>query len=146
MTLDEAIKHAEEVAIDQDLCCSECAEEHRQLAEWLKDYKQLLEQQSSNDCIARQPLIDNWNCCADMLMDEGDSAIVMDWIFDAPSVTPTHKVGKWIRVGSGNLIDDFRCECCNKQPSLKKVGYTWGWDFTDYCPNCGAEMEGRKDE
>ena len=29
MTLDETIKHAEEVAIDQDLCCSECAEEHR---------------------------------------------------------------------------------------------------------------------
>lgn len=45
MTLDEAIKHAEEVA-DYD-CYNEeqikCAEEHRQLAEWLKDYKRLLE-------------------------------------------------------------------------------------------------------
>ena len=41
MTLDEAIKHAEEVAIDQDLCCSECAEEHRQLAEWLKQLKEI---------------------------------------------------------------------------------------------------------
>jgi len=64
MTLDEAIKHAEEVAIEQDkLCkryddasgysrnhnkairttdakrCEECAEEHRQLAEWLKELK-----------------------------------------------------------------------------------------------------------
>ena len=59
MTLEEAIKHAEEVA---DLCeyeaskydmsdsyesyvaCQEgkCAEEHRQLAEWLKDYQRLL--------------------------------------------------------------------------------------------------------
>ena len=58
MTLDEAIKHAEEVA---DVCESEaskydmtdayesyvacqegkCAEEHRQLAEWLKELKQL---------------------------------------------------------------------------------------------------------
>lgn len=56
MTLDEAIKHAEEVTEDKEnegklLCQSEgasigcltCAEEHRQLAEWLKDYKQLLE-------------------------------------------------------------------------------------------------------
>ncbi|MCR5788645.1 MAG: hypothetical protein K6G83_02040 [Lachnospiraceae bacterium] len=59
MTLDEAIKHAEEVARKEqekgfDLnthynCeteygkkCYKCAAEHRQLAEWLKDYKRLL--------------------------------------------------------------------------------------------------------
>lgn len=62
MTLDEAIKHAEEVAEEkesevQDLeyskldwryeanQCSKCVKEHRQLAEWLKDYKRLLEQE-----------------------------------------------------------------------------------------------------
>lgn len=38
MTLDEAIKHAEEVGN----ACDKCAKEHRQLAEWLKDYKRLL--------------------------------------------------------------------------------------------------------
>ena len=71
MTLDEAIKHAEEVVEEQEelykLCpasesdlfhcdgtkdckslkngknkgCPKCAEEHRQLAEWLKELKQL---------------------------------------------------------------------------------------------------------
>lgn len=66
MTLDEAIKHAEEVAIEEDkLCkryddasgytrshneeirtseakkCEKCAEEHRQLAEWLRELKQI---------------------------------------------------------------------------------------------------------
>lgn len=61
MTLDEAIKHAEEVAkeherrlkvyenIDEDRPlfkeeeneCKECAEQHRQLAEWLKELKHL---------------------------------------------------------------------------------------------------------
>lgn len=58
MTLDEAIKHAEEVMIENlektkdrnasdpiAINCFECAEEHRQLAEWLKDYKRLLEQE-----------------------------------------------------------------------------------------------------
>ena len=61
MTLDEAIKHAEEVAEDKERnagyfydkesasykkkCCK-CAEEHRQLAEWLKELKQLREQES----------------------------------------------------------------------------------------------------
>lgn len=53
MTLDEAIKHAEEVAEKQEMLCTicvsedarkdkkRCAEEHRQLAEWLKELKHL---------------------------------------------------------------------------------------------------------
>ena len=60
MTLDEAIKHAEEVAEEQEKLCKvndsfnfsqpkwrECAEEHRQLAEWLKElktYREIIEQ------------------------------------------------------------------------------------------------------
>lgn len=74
MTLDEAIKHAEEVAEEkedeaQDLeysrldwrheanQCLECAKEHRQLAEWLKDYKRLLEQEPVLDKI-RAEIVD----------------------------------------------------------------------------------------
>ena len=60
MTLEEAILHAEEVAYEQDMKagfetdnqtytiseeererCKECAKEHRQLAEWLKELKKL---------------------------------------------------------------------------------------------------------
>ena len=41
MTLDDAILHAEEKA---GKCCTECEMEHKQLAEWLKDYKRLLEE------------------------------------------------------------------------------------------------------
>ena len=66
MTIDEAIKHAEEVAdkkerekqkwdkwlehdndyraIAEKMSCESCAVEHRQLAEWLKELKQLREQ------------------------------------------------------------------------------------------------------
>lgn len=48
MTIDEAIKHAEEVAErlenshKRDWMCEDderCAEEHRQIAEWLKELK-----------------------------------------------------------------------------------------------------------
>lgn len=58
MTLDEAIKHAEEVANANERLCEtvhpamqlsdygKCVEEHRQLAEWLKELKQLREQTS----------------------------------------------------------------------------------------------------
>lgn len=74
MTLDEAIKYAEKVAkakereakinrnhggwaYDNEATkCSACAEEHRQLAEWLKDYKRLLEQEPfmNKPCVANQ--------------------------------------------------------------------------------------------
>ena len=56
MTIDEAIKHCEEVAQEKDksvelykavkategliVKCETCAEEHRQLAEWLKELKE----------------------------------------------------------------------------------------------------------
>jgi hypothetical protein len=43
MTLDEAIQHCKEVAIEYEAKgeCYECGKEHRQLAEWLEDYKEL---------------------------------------------------------------------------------------------------------
>ena len=37
MTLDEAIIHCKDVANSK---CDKCGEEHRQLAEWLKELKQ----------------------------------------------------------------------------------------------------------
>ena len=40
MTLEEAINHAEEVAVTS---CDECREEHEQLAAWLKELKRIKE-------------------------------------------------------------------------------------------------------
>ena len=37
MTIDEAIRHAEDKACE--LGCTECAQEHRQLAAWLRELK-----------------------------------------------------------------------------------------------------------
>ena len=37
LSIDEAIRHAEENA--QELGCTECAQEHRQLAAWLRELK-----------------------------------------------------------------------------------------------------------
>ena len=55
MTLDEAIKHCEEVA-EKDCICEECASEHRQLAEWLKE---LQNYQTAREEINQE--IINWN-------------------------------------------------------------------------------------
>lgn len=59
MTLDEAIKHCNEVAerlegkngyAYTDATCEECAKEHRQLAEWLKALKEIWDSGDCNDC------------------------------------------------------------------------------------------------
>lgn len=63
MTLDEAIKHAEKVAEEKEeqaweaqlqeeyITCKSCAKEHRQLAEWLKELKQLRKQTNTGQWI-----------------------------------------------------------------------------------------------
>ena len=40
MTLDEAIKHCEDVAEDRCGCAEDCVNEHRQLAEWLRELRE----------------------------------------------------------------------------------------------------------
>ena len=47
MEIDEAIKHCEEVAEEKQKSCVECARDHLQLAEWLKELKRLRKQVSS---------------------------------------------------------------------------------------------------
>ncbi|WP_367567771.1 hypothetical protein [Lacrimispora sp.] len=39
MSLEEAIKHCEDKA--KEMGCSECAKDHLQLADWLRELKQL---------------------------------------------------------------------------------------------------------
>lgn len=60
MTLDEAIKHCEEVAVECDKHEVEieykCGQEHRQLAEWLRELKERRENKYIAPC---------GNCCKD---------------------------------------------------------------------------------
>lgn len=50
-----------------------------------------------------------------------------------PSAQPTQKKGRWIVTGT--FFDFLKCSCCGyKKP--------WNQDIFNFCPNCGAEMEG----
>ena len=49
MTIDEAIQHCEDKA--RELGCTECAQEHRQLAAWLRELKFRRKQQLKFDAI-----------------------------------------------------------------------------------------------
>ena len=45
MTLEEAIRHCEEVA---ERHCDECGDEHRQLAEWLRELQAYRKERNEN--------------------------------------------------------------------------------------------------
>ena len=62
-----------------------------------------------------------------------------------PTIQP--KRGKWIRTGSGSLYDHYECSECGKAPKWECMGNNrWKIAFTDFCPNCGADMRGEQDE
>ena len=51
MSIDEAIRHAEDKACE--LGCTECAQEHRQLAAWLRELKFRRKAQADLDAAER---------------------------------------------------------------------------------------------
>ncbi len=169
MTLDEAIKHAEEIAeenenkaqmwhkllknriagfsdLQAENNCIKCAEEHRRLAEWLKDYKRLLEQQPCEDCISREETKQFLYERIDRLNDDElydiFSKIIDDMYNELPSVTPQPKMGRWMTwKEAGNDIPSetrFECSVCHDAAQTLCNGLDL---LSTYCPNCGAKMQ-----
>ncbi len=114
MTIDEAIRHCEEVAAKYDRQCeygiskegkeynSQCAAEQRQLAEWLTDYKEL----------------------------------------KAADVQPIRH-GKWLPSDSyiTTAYGTLHCEKCSECGAEVIEGDDYDNDF---CPCCGARMDGEQ--
>ena len=170
MTLDEAIKHAEEV-MDENLektkgrnasdpiaiNCFECADNHRQLAEWLKELKQLKEQtrwiplserlpedrrevlitaywHETYQVMVAQYYGDGWwwcvpfnNCGEHMQRLKPKAWMPLPKIYNGGG-----KTGKWI---NGDC-EGGNCSICGKYYAF----YPESGDF-NYCPNCGAKMQ-----
>ena len=133
MTLEEVINYCEEVTEENEkdfrLCpyssqecngsrdcrclkngsgkgCLKCAAEHKQLAEWLKELKELREQ-------------------------------IVGIINDLPSAQP--RSSKWRVI---NKFEDCYYAKCN-QCNVTQVFY-YNKPLTNFCPNCGAKMEGEQ--
>lgn len=72
-------------------------------------------------------------------LDDNGMIAAMNAINDMPTIEPERQKGKWRR----RLVDcgfnaDWHCSRCGWKTSLEEHGY-------NYCPNCGAEMEGQDD-
>lgn len=164
MTLDEAIKHAEEVAEEQEalygLCpaseseifhcdgikdcktlkngknkgCQKCAEEHRQLAAWLKDYKRLLEREHCDDAISLETVIE-WLMAKDIILSSQEE-IVRKELKQLPSVKQEQKTGYWTerKMQENGFFLPTCSECGEVEPATRHT-----FVFR-YCPNCGARM------
>ena len=116
MTIDEAIKHCEEVAEEQERkaqCmgrqfvgtamanyqngCFECAADHRQLAEWLRELKE----------------------------------------------RRTAKRGEWICNEELYYNGMAKCSCCEAEFYVEDLQALQGdAECVKFCPNCGADMIG----
>jgi hypothetical protein len=191
MTIEEAIKRAEETAIGEDeLCkrydrasgysrshdetirttdakrCEKIAQEHRQLAEWLKDYKRLLENSSeiptgSDDCISRQAVLeiyDEWFATCN-IADKKESPKAK--INALPQVTPIRPKGHWIRGKERHFLDTRTNLNVEMKEATGKGYHTYinaqcskcrmitihdDSILYQYCPHCGAKMENEVEE
>ena len=153
MTLDEAIKHCDEVAEKNETkgkmiqnnfsklrreqkqeidYCLECASEHRQLAEWLlelKNYQRGIERiKELRDGFNQIPLsleASVLESALELLGEEGRKALEQQ---------PRPR-GKWI-----HWTDDYKdyvtCSCCE----YGEEGEVLLSDKTPVCPICGADM------
>lgn len=153
MTLDEAIKHAEEVAEEQEKAakewhenqvrkcelirfaemdythenaCRKCAEDHRQLVGWLKELKQLREQT-------------RWIPVSERLPEE------RDWMREAIKALEqeTQRQGRWLHREDMDYLD--KSKVMHNHFMCKDCGFIH--DFIDghtaqykYCPQCGCLM------
>ena len=189
ITLDEAIKHCEEVAeekereaeyrqetqgdmfkflddlsksvggegVENDALndCLKCAEEHIQLAEWLRELKQFKEQESCEDVMAihTQGLAEGIRCamCTNSIksdrgcdggciVDEDMYKNVVDTIRNhiVPPATPKRKVGEWIKKNN-DYFDWYECSECG-YGSDGEMKYNRLCDVrTKFCPDCGSQ-------
>ena len=115
MTMEEAIKHAEEVANKCDMLAEQsvveqaehhhhkCAAEHRQLAEWLRELKQLKEQRRWIPCSERLPKeFEFVNCTCHSLIDDREDWVVETVYIPQPSDSPYSDWGNIPMLNSGD--------------------------------------------
>lgn len=150
MTIDEAIRHCEEVMVENlektkdrnasdpiAINCFECADEHRQLAEWLKELKAYKEQ--SGDAISRQAAISAIEALQRPIMREESNyyqfkfsgmSEALNVVENLPSVTPQQKMERWIPVSERVPEDGEEVLCClgSEEMAVLFRRNDWGQD------------------
>ena len=98
----------------------------------------LLEQEPCEDAISRQAVLD---MAEDMTDQFGNKhrVVTEGLISMLPPVTPKPKKGHWEQFGN-SWEDKFKCSECGKEQPKILCGERIIGHWSDYCPNCGADM------
>lgn len=139
MTLDEVIKrYTDNAEYERTHGNLQGCLEFRELADWLKELKQLREQQPCEDCISRKDVL----AMKGFFRDEDGVlayAVPTGNILRLKPVTPTRPTGKWIDIQYFKADDTYyrpKCPFCSVEPK----------EYSNYCPNCGADMRESEDK
>lgn len=99
----------------------------------------------NEDCISRADLIESFLADNECKREEAKACmcsldLMLELIEDAPSVMPTKKTGEWIGREHCQVDEDAYdvaiCSNCGAEITLD-------YSYDNYCPNCGAKMEGK---
>lgn len=98
-----------------------------------------LEQEPCDDAVSRQAVLNTLN--KDSVLDEDRAVetykeLLIDCYKDLPSVAPSHKKGKWVKVTNGR--GGHECNICHAYAPSYQNGDEY---LSEFCPNCGAKME-----
>lgn len=93
--------------------------------------------QPCEDCVSRESVMSMIEPAYDSSGYLVDYVVSRKKIADLPSVTPARKTGKWKIVevlhGEWEGTKRYACDKCGEKVGVFK---------SNYCPNCGARMEG----
>lgn len=70
-----------------------------------------------------------------------DKKTIGQIIDEQPTIEPEHKTGRWIPDNTDYYRTKFICSACGESEEVPTTGFGYG-TMWDYCPMCGAKMEG----
>lgn len=153
MTIDEAIAHEREVAIEQSSIATElliggcdaskyieCKEEHEQLAEWLEELKKYQKYGTPDGYGAALKAYDDCYFEKEEISNElheyrqlGTLEEVRDAVEKQIPKSPTYEGDGYAPDGSF-VWDEWICPHCGSRFEVE-------YDDYDYCPNCGQHID-----
>ena len=125
-----------------------CVDCNTKMNEIREAYDKLKNQAPCEDAVSRQAVLDELRTCFDThsIYDEnnGENYIIyedaVDMMEKLPPVTPTRKVGKWIKVTDTEFGIGYKCSECGRFILTESVDGRKLKDYP-YC-HCGADMRG----
>ena len=138
MSIDEAIQHCEEMA----LCAKngECGEEHRQLAEWLRELKRLRAEpvrhgrwELTTHSFYRDTFDESCELCVYIVANCSESS---------GKHPNSYQVFSKTLYAPDDADDDFRFDQKAEEEKALLEFRNKKYEFAYYCPNCGAKMDG----